>query len=62
MHSMVWLTVRYIGVRTFGILLPRNNLHDLSIHRDNGKENGNYRGYKRIIGHILGLYWDDVRV
>ena len=26
---------------------------------DNGKENGNYRGYIGIIGYILGLYWDN---
>ena len=28
----------------------------LGLHRDNGKENGNYRDYIGIIGYILWLY------
>ena len=31
----------------------------LRLYRDNGKENGNYRDYRRYIGGILGLYRDN---
>ena len=32
---------------------------ELRTYRDNGKQNGNYRGYIRIIGYILGSYRDN---
>ena len=31
----------------------------LGLHRDNGKENGNYRDYKGIVGYILWLHRDN---
>ena len=34
----------------------------LGLHRDNGKENGNYRDSRGCIGVIWGLYWGYLRI
>ena len=31
----------------------------IALHRDKGKENGNYRNYRDYIGYILGPYSDN---